>query len=93
MFGYQSPALANCKPGLNVKPIAEGVRFTELLEPGTCRKISSRFEMFDKKWNKWFEAEKVGETYKLTAKGKSDREARIDNCTGSCNRDWDCPDD
>jgi hypothetical protein len=90
LCGYQSTAMADCKAGLTLKPIAEGVRFAELVDAEACKVVSSRYEKYDKKTDKWFEAEKTGEAYKLTVKGESDKEERIEECEGSC-APYDCP--
>jgi len=84
MCGYGSTAQADCKAGLTKTPIAEGVRHSKLVASGTCEVVSDRIEMFDKKWNKWLEAEKIGEIYKLTVKGTNDRKKRIEECQGNC---------
>ena len=52
--------------------------------------IGERTEMYVKKLNAWFEAEKNGAVWKMTVKGKSDSYDRTDFCEGGCADDT-CP--
>jgi hypothetical protein len=52
--------------------------------------IGKRIEKYDKSLNAWFEVEKSGPGWKLTAKGKMDKGFRDEECTGNCAAD-DCP--
>jgi len=88
MCGYGSTAQsADCanglKYGLNITSIAEGVRSAQMVDAATCKIEMSRIELYDKSVNKWFEAKKVGETYKLTVKGANDQEKRKEACEAS----------
>jgi hypothetical protein len=82
-FGYQSTYAAE---DLNsYTTISEGVRSVTLVDQKGGI-IGKRFELYDSYLEKWFEAEKNGNGYKLTEKGQSDKEAVKEEAAmaGSC---------
>jgi hypothetical protein len=87
--GYHSTQAAESKDGKSYATISEGVRsVTWMDKKGVV--IGKRIEQFSKEWNAWFEVEKNGSKWELTAKGKMQKVDRDEECSGSCGPD-DCP--
>jgi len=88
--GYHPTQAADKTKDLNTySSIAKDVRLVTLKDKKGAV-IGERTELYIKKLNAWFEAEKIGASWKMTAKGNSDSYDRADFCEGGCADDT-CP--
>jgi hypothetical protein len=87
LAGYQTTSSAG--DGKIYTKVTDGVRSVTLMD-SNGGVIGKRFELKSEEWNAWFEAEKDGDSWALTEKGRNDEMKRIEFCEGSCADDT-CP--